>query len=128
MSSYPEDRKYTAEHEWIAVDGATARVGLTRFAAESLGEAVYVDLPEVGDTVTAGEACGEVESTKSVSDLVAPATGEVTAVNDAADADPALITNDPHGEGWLYEITVGELPSDLLDAAGYAALADEAAK
>lgn len=126
MSTYPQDRRYTSEHEWIAVDGETARVGLTQYAADSLGEAVYVDLPSVGDTVTAGEACGEIESTKSVADLVAPASGEVTAVNGAADDDPAVISKDPHGAGWLYEIAPGELPDDLLDADGYTALVAEA--
>ncbi|MGO1509782.1 MAG: glycine cleavage system protein GcvH [Actinomycetaceae bacterium] len=123
MSTYPDDRKYSADHEWILLGSGAARIGITAFAAESLGEAVFVDLPAVGDTVTAGEACGEVESTKSVSDLVAPASGEVTAVNDAADADPALVTGDPHGAGWLYEIAPGKVPDDLLDAAAYAELA-----
>ncbi|MGC5616293.1 glycine cleavage system protein GcvH [Georgenia sp. Z1491] len=126
MSTYPEDRKYTDEHEWISVEGPTGRVGLTRYAADALGEAVYVDLPAVGDSVVAGQACGEIESTKSVSDLIAPVSGEVTAVNEAADADPAIVTGDPHGEGWLYEVAVSDVPANLLDAPAYAALADGA--
>lgn len=117
----PTELKYTAEHEWLAVDGDTARVGVTAFAAEALGDVVYVDLPAPGDTVTAGESCGELESTKSVSDLYAPVTGEVVAVNEAVDADPSLVNSDPFGEGWLFVVRFTE-PGDLLDAAAYDAL------
>lgn len=119
--SNPTELKYTAEHEWLAVDGDTARVGVTAFAADALGDVVYVDLPAVGDTVTAGEACGELESTKSVSDLYAPVTGEVVAVNDAVDADPSLVNSDPFGEGWLFVVRFAAT-GDLLDAAAYDAL------
>ncbi len=119
--SNPTELKYTAEHEWLAVDGDTARVGVTAFAADALGDVVYVDLPAVGDSVTAGEACGELESTKSVSDLYAPVTGEVVAVNEAVDADPSLVNSDPFGEGWLFVVRFATA-GDLLDAAAYDAL------
>ena len=121
---YPQDLRYTAEHEWVrSGDDGTVRIGITSFAQDSLGDVVYVSLPAVGDTVSEGDACGEVESTKSVSDLYAPLTGEVTAVNDALDATPELVNTDPYGEGWMYELR----PSDaaaveaLLDPAAYQA-------
>lgn len=120
--SYPTDRQYTADHEWIAVDGDVARVGITSYAAEALGDVVYVELPEVGAAVAAGTSCGEIESTKSVSELVAPADGEVLSVNEAVSAAPETVNNDPHGEGWLYTMRVSSVPEDLLDAAAYAAL------
>ncbi|WP_433913769.1 glycine cleavage system protein GcvH [Brevibacterium litoralis] len=125
MPALPQDFAYSAEHEWInttaeAAAGATVRVGITAVATDALGEVVYVDLPAVGDTVTAGETCGEVESTKSVSDLYSPVTGEVVAVNEAADDDPSVVNNDPYGEGWLFEVAVTET-GELMDAAGYAA-------
>lgn len=119
MSSYPDDRQYTADHEWIAVDGETARVGITAYAAEALGDVVYVDLPEAGTEIAAGETCGEIESTKSVSDLVAPATGEILAVNSAAVDEPETVGTDPHEEGWLYTLRVDELPDGLMDAEAY---------
>ena len=119
---YPSDLRYTAEHEWIRSTGAdTVRVGITSFAQDALGDVVYVSLPGVGDTVAVGDACGEVESTKSVSDLYAPLAGEVTAVNEALDASPELVNSDPYGEGWMYEMR----PSDagavdaLLDVEAY---------
>lgn len=121
---YPNDRKYSPDHEWLT-EGTPARVGITQFAATSLDEAVYVELPEVGDEVTAGEACGEIESVKSVSDLVAPASGTVSAVNEAVVDDPKLATDDPHGDGWLYELEMSEPGSDLLDSAAYEALVAE---
>jgi glycine cleavage system H protein len=118
---YPQDLRYTAEHEWVrSGDDGTVRIGITSFAQDSLGDVVYVSLPAVGDTVTAGDACGEVESTKSVSDLYAPLAGEVTAVNEALDATPELVNTDPYGEGWMYELR----PSD---AAAVEALLDQAA-
>ncbi|MDO4888766.1 MAG: glycine cleavage system protein GcvH [Actinomycetaceae bacterium] len=120
--SYPNDRKYTEDHEWITSD-SPARVGITEFAANALDEAVYIDLPDVGDEVTAGEACGEIESVKSVSDLVAPASGTVTAINEEAVDDPKKVTDDPHST-WLYEVEVSQLP-DLLDAQAYEAIAKE---
>jgi glycine cleavage system H protein len=123
---YPEDLHYTAEHEWVrAADaaGGPVRVGITAYAQDALGDVVYVTLPEVGSTVTAGDACGEVESTKSVSDLFAPLTGEVTARNDGLDATPELVNSDPYGEGWLFEITVSDPAAldGLLDVSAYRA-------
>ena len=129
MSDVPSDLKYTAEHEWVrAGEGGTVRVGITDYAQEALGDVVYVSLPEVGATVTAAAACGEVESTKSVSDLYAPVTGTVTARNDALDAQPELINSDPYGEGWIIEIRMDadtdlDSQDDLLDAAAYGTLA-----
>ena len=114
--SYPDDRQYSEDHEWISA-GSPARVGITEFAARALDEAVYVE-------VTAGQACGEIESVKSVSDLVAPAGGKVVAVNQDVIDDPKLATDDPHGT-WLYEIEVAERP-ELMDSAAYEAFAKEA--
>ncbi len=120
---YPAGLRYTAEHEWVRTEADIVRIGITSFAQEALGDVVYVSLPAVGDAVTAGDTCGEVESTKSVSDLYAPVTGEVTAVNPALDATPELVNTDPYGEGWMYELR----PSDaadveaLLDVEGYRA-------
>ncbi|GAA4101101.1 glycine cleavage system protein GcvH [Nocardioides kongjuensis] len=119
--SNPTNLQYTAEHEWIAVDGDNAKVGVTAYAADALGDVVYVDLPAVGSTVTAGESCGELESTKSVSDLYAPVTGEVVEVNEAVDADPSLVNSDPFGEGWLFVVKVSA-NGELMDAAAYDAL------
>ena len=122
----PEDLKYTAEHEWVRSPGAapdTVRVGITDFAQEALGDIVYVSLPEVGARLDAGQACGEVESTKSVSDIYAPLTGEVTARNDALDAAPELVNADPYGGGWMFELRLTDAGqvAGLLDAAAYAA-------
>ena len=122
--SYPEDLRYTSDHEWVAVasDG-TARVGITSFAQNALGDVVYVSLPAVGATVSAGDACGEVESTKSVSDVYSPLDGVVTSVNVTLDTAPELVNSDPYGDGWLFRIELsdaGELAS-LLDAAAYEA-------
>jgi glycine cleavage system H protein len=111
---YPTGLRYTAEHEWVRSEGDTVRVGITSFAQEALGDVVYVSLPSVGDDVAAGDTCGEVESTKSVSDLYAPVSGEVTAVNEALDATPELVNNDPYGEGWMYEMR----PADAADVDG----------
>ena len=119
--SNPTHLQYSAEHEWVALDGDTARVGVTAYAAEALGDIVYVDLPAVGDTVTAGETCGELESTKSVSDLYSPVTGEVVEVNEDVDGDPGLVNSDPFGRGWLLVVKVTETV-ELLDAAAYDAL------
>lgn len=121
---YPEDLRYTAEHEWVrASDGGVVRIGITSFAQDALGDVVYVSLPAVGDTVAVGDACGEVESTKSVSDLYAPLAGEVTAVNDALDSTPELVNTDPYGEGWMYELRVEDASAvdGLLDQAAYQA-------
>lgn len=124
--SIPADRKYTKDHEWLKVDGEVARVGITSHAAEALGDVVYVDLPEVGSQVTAGEPCGEIESTKSVSDLVSPASGEVLEVNAAVVDAPETVNADPYEEGWLYSIRVSS-EAELLDADAYAALLESEA-
>ncbi|UNX53397.1 glycine cleavage system protein GcvH [Georgenia sp. TF02-10] len=122
--SHPTDRRYTTDHEWVAVENDVATVGITSYAAEALGDVVYVELPEVGRTLSAGEACGEIESTKSVSDLVAPADGEVLGHNEAAVASPEGIGADPYGAGWLYRMRLAGEPAGLLDAAGYTALVE----
>ncbi|WP_020666670.1 glycine cleavage system protein GcvH [Amycolatopsis nigrescens] len=122
--SIPQDLGYTKEHEWIRSADGVAEVGITGFAAEALGDIVFVQLPAVGDTITAGEVCGEIESTKSVSELFAPASGEVVEINDAAVDSPELVNNDPFGQGWLFKVRAGELP-ELLDAAAYTALTEE---
>ena len=118
---YPAGLRYTAEHEWVREEGNVVRIGITAFAQEALGDVVYVSLPGVGDTVTAGDTCGEVESTKSVSDLYAPVSGEVTAVNPALDATPELVNSDPYGEGWMYELRPADAAdvAALLDVDGY---------
>jgi glycine cleavage system H protein len=120
----PENLSYTKEHEWVRQEDGVATVGITAFAAESLGDVVFVQLPSVGDTVTAGEVCGEIESTKSVSELYAPATGEVLEVNEAAADTPEVINADPFGEGWLFKLRPESLP-DLLNAESYTALTKE---
>lgn len=125
MTSLPENFSYSAEHEWIdtaadAAVGATVRVGITSVATERLGEVVYAELPAVGDTVTAGEPCGEVESTKSVSDLFAPVTGTVTEVNEAVHDDYSVINSDPFGAGWLFAVEV-DSAGPLMTAEEYAA-------
>ena len=119
----PEDLKYTAEHEWVRQDDDVLRVGITDYAQDQLGDIVYVSLPEVGATVTAGDAVGELESTKSVSDVYAPLSGTVTAVNEVLDAQPELVNSDPYGEGWLFEVqsSEGGAYEGLLDVADYRA-------
>ncbi|MEI2277860.1 glycine cleavage system protein GcvH [Paenarthrobacter ilicis] len=122
MSKVVAGLKYSAEHEWVAPaegDGPVG-IGISAVAADALGDIVYVDLPEVGSSVTAGETCGEVESTKSVSDLYSPVTGEVTEVNDAVVSDPALINNDPYGAGWLFKVAATD-EGPLMSAEDYAA-------
>lgn len=122
MSELPTDLQYTAEHEWVRL-GEPATVGLTANAAEALGELVYLELPAVGDAVTAGQVCGEVESTKSVSEIYAPVTGTVAEVNTAVVDDPSLVNSDPYGEGWLLRVDV-QSEGALLSAEEYAALID----
>jgi glycine cleavage system H protein len=119
VTQFPEHLQYTVEHEWLA-EGSPATVGITETAAEALGELVYVELPEVGDTVTAGTVCGEVESTKSVSELYSPVSGTVVEVNQAVIDDPALVGSDPYGEGWLLRVDVAET-GPLLTADEYRA-------
>ena len=123
---YPDDLKYTTEHEWVRIPGeheGSVRIGITHFAQEALGDIVYVSLPEVGDTVEAGTTCGELESTKSVSDVYAPISGEVVARNEALDATPELVNNDPYAGGWLFEVVPADASQldGLLDAATYEA-------
>jgi glycine cleavage system H protein len=121
---HPEDLKYTSEHEWVRPTGddrTRVRVGITDYAQSQLGDIVYVTLPEVGAHVPAGEPCGEVESTKSVSDVYAPVSGTVVAINDAVDTSPELINSDPYGGGWMFELQPDD-PADLdglLDAKDY---------
>ncbi len=127
MSDVPDELKYTAEHEWVrsSAGSSNVRVGITDYAQEALGDVVYVSLPEVGTDVAAGATIGEVESTKSVSDVYAPLTGTVTARNQALDDQPELINADPYGEGWVLEIEISD-PNEveeLLDATAYGALA-----
>ena len=116
--------QYTAEHEWILVDGDTATVGITRYAADKLGDVVYVDLPKVGSDVAAGSIVGEIESTKSVGELFAPVDGTVLEANDAVVADPSLVNSDPFGDGWLIKVSFSALPA-LLTFDEYSALVAE---
>ena len=128
MSTVPETLLYTAEHEWVtepSEDGVVT-IGITAYAADALGDIVYVSLPEEGSAIEAGEPCGEAESTKSVSDIYAPVTGEVVAVNGAVEEDPAIVNGDPYGEGWLIKVRPGDDLGDLLDAQSYSKLIEEA--
>ena len=122
--SNPQQLRYSKEHEWLsdAVDGVST-IGITAHAASALGDVVFVQLPAVGDTVDAGETCGELESTKSVSDLYSPASGEVTEVNQDVVDDPALVNSDPFEGGWLFKIKLSGTPDDLLSADEYTAFA-----
>jgi len=116
-----QDLRYTSDHEWVDADGDVATVGITGYAAAQLGDIVFVDLPQVGDAVEAGQVVGELESTKSVGELFSPISGEVVAVNDAVTAAPETVNTDPTGTGWLLKVRFTELP-DLLDKAAYDAL------
>ncbi len=121
---YPADLRYTSDHEWVKDQGdGVVRIGISAFAQDALGDVVYVSLPTVGDTVAAGDACGEVESTKSVSDLYSPLAGEVTTINEQLDATPELVNNDPYGEGWMYELKLSDAAAldGLLDVEAYKA-------
>jgi glycine cleavage system H protein len=122
--SNPQELKYTDEHEWLRVDGDTAVVGITAYAAEKLGDVVYVELPKPGTAITAGAVVGEIESTKSVGELFAPASGEVLEVNDAVVSSPELVNSDPFGAGWLIKIRV-DSTGPLLSADEYSALTGE---
>ncbi len=124
----PDELGYSAEHEWVRSAGETAvRIGITDFAQAALGDIVYVQLPEIGAVVTAGDSIGEVESTKSVSEIFTPLSGTVVALNDALESAPELINADPYGEGWIFELDVDEISAiaDLLDADSYAELIGE---
>jgi glycine cleavage system H protein len=123
----PEDLKFSAEHEWVAVDGDRARVGITDYAQDALGDVVFVQLPDPGATVAAAQSCGEVESTKSVSDVYSPVSGRVVETNPALTDTPELVNSDPYGDGWMFVVEMSD-PAELgslLDAAGYRQLTEE---
>jgi glycine cleavage system H protein len=124
---YPEDLKYTREHEWARVDGERATVGITDYAQEALGDIVYVDLPAAGTAVTAGERFGEVESTKSVSDIYSPVSGRIVERNDDLDKSPEIINSDPYGRGWLVVVEIADSSEldGLMDAQAYSKLVSE---
>ena len=131
--SIPADLSYTPEHEWVSIEGTSASVGITEYAASQLGDVVFISMPAVGATVTAGEPCGEVESVKSVSDLYSPVDGEVIEVNADLESDPALVNAEPYTAGWMFRVRVAEdgngdaaLPPDLLSAAEYEELTKSA--
>ena len=126
---YPKDLKYDREHEWVRLDGDVATIGISDFAQDQLGEVVYVDLPTVGDIASAGESFGEVESVKSVSELISPVTGEVVEVNSALDDTPEVVNDDSYGDGWMIKVKVDDVSEveALMDADDYEAfLAEEA--
>ncbi|MEU5861108.1 MULTISPECIES: glycine cleavage system protein GcvH [unclassified Nonomuraea] len=124
MSNIPDDLNYTKEHEWVSGvdDGITVTVGITAFAAEALGDVVFVQLPEVGSTVETGDSVGEVESTKSVSEIYSPVGGEIVEVNQAVVDDPSLANSDPYGDGWMFRVRMEGDAEDLLSAEEYTAL------
>ena len=124
---YPDDLKYTNEHEWARVEGGRATIGITHYAQDALGDIVYVDVPAVGTAVTGGETFGEVESTKSVSDIYSPVTGTIVERNDELDKSPELINSDPYGQGWLVVIELADAGEvdQLMDAAAYSDLVAE---
>jgi glycine cleavage system H protein len=125
---FPEDLRYTKDHEWVREEEGTVRVGVTDYAQEALGDIVFVTLPDVGAEVSAGQPCGEIESTKSVSDVYAPVSGTVVARNESLDSAPELINSDPYGDGWMLDIRPsGDLAdAELLDAQAYQQGLDEA--
>jgi glycine cleavage system H protein len=131
--SVPADLRYTPEHEWVSIDGTTASIGITEYAAQQLGDVVYISLPPAGTSVSAGEPCGEVESVKSVSDLYSPVDGEVIEVNGELEDDPSLVNAEPYTAGWLFRVRVAQngdgdlaLPPDLLSATEYEELTKSA--
>ncbi|MEU3351545.1 glycine cleavage system protein GcvH [Streptomyces sp. NPDC037389] len=123
--SNPQQLRYSKEHEWLSAADAdgVATVGITEFAANALGDVVFAQLPAVGDIITAGESCGELESTKSVSDLFAPVTGEIVAANQDVVDDPALVNSAPFEGGWLFKVKITDEPADLMSADEYTAFA-----
>ena len=124
---FPEQLRYSEEHEWVAVDDVRARIGITDFAQDSLGDVVYVELPGIGANVMAHASCAEIESTKSVSEIFSPVTGTIVEVNSALDDAPEQVNSDPYGAGWIFVVEMAD-PSEvdgLLDAAGYRALVEE---
>ncbi|MBB4930000.1 glycine cleavage system H protein [Lipingzhangella halophila] len=122
--SVPAELNYTSEHEWVAITDGVATIGITAYAAEALGDIVYVEPPEVDTTVQAGDTCGEVESTKSVSDIYSPVNGEVVDVNRTVIDEPELIGTDPYGQGWLFKVELSQDPSDLLSPEQYTQLTE----
>ena len=131
--SIPDGLRFTPEHEWVSIEGTLTSIGITEYAAQQLGDVVYVSLPPVGSNVTAGEPCGEVESVKSVSDLYSPVDGEVTEVNGELEDDPSLVNAEPYTAGWMFRVRVAQdgngdpaLPPDLLSAAEYEELTKSA--
>lgn len=126
MTKVPEDLSFTDQHEWIVATGeGTVRFGITDYAQDALGDIVYIDLPKVGQALTAGQSCGEVESTKSVSEIYAPVSGEVIGVNAALADAPETVNSDPYAEGWMVEVRVEGESEQILDAAAYRALIGE---
>ncbi len=124
---FPDELRYSTEHEWVAVDGVRARIGITDYAQDALGDVVYVDLPDVGLAVIAGSTCAEVESTKSVSEIYAPLSGVVVAVNQTLDDAPEQINQEPYGTGWIFAVEMSDTAEldGLLDAAAYRKLVEE---
>lgn len=123
---YPEELLYSQEHEWVGVNGNRARVGITDFAQDALGDVVYIEMPELGATVSANASCAEDESTKAVSDVYSPVSGTVSAINDELAAAPERLNQDPYEEGWIYEVEMSD-PSELdglMDSSGYKAFAE----
>jgi len=124
MSNIPDSLKYTKEHEWVAStqNALVFRVGITDYAQSALGDIVYVQMPKIGQNLTADTVCGEVESTKSVSEIFSPVSGSVTAINSDLNSAPETINSDPYGAGWLFEVSVDSEPNNLLSASDYAAI------
>ena len=122
MSNVPANLQYSKEHEWVDGSGSRVKIGITDYAQDALGDIVYVQLPKVGDAVTEGAVCGEIESTKSVSELFSPVTGTVVAVNTDLDSAPESLNSDPYGAGWIAEIEISAPSTSLMDAAAYSAL------
>lgn len=121
----PEELQYSSDHEWVRADGNKLKVGITDYAQDALGDVVFVDLPEAGQQVTAGDSVAEVESTKSVSDIYSPVTGTIVEVNSDLDNAPEAINNDPYGDDWIFVIEVDASPDGLMDAAAYRTLTDD---
>jgi glycine cleavage system H protein len=126
VAEIPDDRQYTKEHEWAREDGGRVVVGITYFAQDQLGDIVFVQLPDPGTEVTAGQPLGEVESTKSVSDVYSPVSGKVVEKNGDAESNPQIINEDPYGQGWLVIVEAGGDRSEMMDAAAYQAFVEEA--
>jgi glycine cleavage system H protein len=124
--NFPQELKYTKDHEWVKIDGDVATIGITEFAQKELGDIVYVEVETIGETIDAGEVFGTVEAVKTVSDLFMPLTGEILEFNDELESAPELVNESPYETGWMVKVKiVGELPSDLLSASEYAALVGE---